>query len=60
MPSQLMALAEVTVTVDIPVIIKSDPFAAMELHFTGSAKVIVIDEGEQGGGVTFPMAIEAC
>jgi hypothetical protein len=54
---QLTAVAELTMTADGPVMIKSDPLAATELHNMGSAKVNVIDEGVQGGGVTLPIAI---
>jgi len=54
---QLTAVAELVVTADGPIMIKSDPFAATELHNIRSAKVNVIDEGVQGGGVTLPIAI---
>ena len=54
---QLTAVAELTLTVDGPVITKSDPFAATELHKIGSANVNVIDDGVHPGGVTAPIAI---
>jgi hypothetical protein len=57
---QLTAAAELTVTADGPVMIKSLPFTATELHNIGSAKVSVIDDGVQGGGVTLPIATAAC
>jgi hypothetical protein len=57
---QLTAVAELTVTVEGPVTIKSLPFTATELHNIGSAKVSVIDDGVQGGGVTLPIATAVC
>jgi hypothetical protein len=57
---QLTAVAELTVAVEGPVMIKSLPLTATELQDIGSAKVNVIDVGVQGGGVTVPIATGAC
>ena len=57
---QLTAVAELTITAEGPVMIKSLPFTATELHNTGSAKVNVIDDGVQEGGVMAPIAIGVC
>jgi hypothetical protein len=52
---QLTATAEEIVTAEGPVIIKSLPLAATELHFTGSAKISVREVGAHGGGITVPI-----
>ncbi len=60
LPLQLTAAATVTVTSDGPVTIKSDPLAATELQFIASAKVKVIEVGEQAGGVIVPIGMGVC
>ena len=52
---QLTAAAELTVTEDGPVMMKSDPLAAIELHNIGSPNVNVIDCGVQGGAGIVPI-----
>lgn len=57
---QLTAAAEFIVTAEGPVIVKSDPLAAIELHKMGSVKVSVTDCGRQGGVPIVPIAIGDC
>lgn len=59
-PVQLIAVAELIVTAEGPVIIKSDPLGAMELHCKGEVKLSVMDWGRQGGGVIVPMGTGGC
>src|SRR5204863_8000260 len=60
LPLQFMAVAEETVTAEGPVLIKSVPLGATELHKMGSANVNVIVWGVQGGGETVPIAMAGC
>ena len=53
-------VALVTVTAAGPVIIKSLPLEAIELHKMLSVKFRVIVEGEQFGGGTVPIGMEGC
>lgn len=59
-PVQLTAVAETMVTGEGPVITKSDPLEATELHCRGAVKFKVMDWGMQGGGITVPMGIAGC
>ena len=53
-------IAPVIDTAAGPAIIKSLPFAAIELHKIFSVKFNVIEEGEQFGGGIVPIGIEGC
>ena len=48
-PFVQVPVAPVMVTAGVPVIIKSDPLVAIELHWTGSLKLTLIEAGEQAG-----------
>jgi hypothetical protein len=55
-----VAPADVIVTGDGPVIIKSLPLAATERQFNGMVKLSTIEDGAQDGGVTVPIGRGGC
>lgn len=59
-PVQLTAVAEVIVTGEGPLMVKSDPLEATELHCKGTVKFNVMDCGRQAGGVIVPMGMAGC
>lgn len=60
MPLLQLPEAEAIVAAEGPVMTKSVPSGAIELQLTGSAKVMVRDDGEQEGCVMVPMGSGCC